>query len=219
VLPEEHLSTAAHWTASSITAARYLDDPALTSYVLRMHGNELRKVNLPGAAVMRLRQAAAAAPGPGARAATLPLLARAAGALGDRYLFDQTLLECHDLLGAVDHTSLFNPFALHEVQLRGLIATGRSEAAIGLADASHGNSTMAAPQWQIIEMVTIAQVHLLAGDHSAAAHSLDTAAHRALAQRLPHQLQRIMRIAAGRLPGVRDAASDALDQLREQLAA
>ncbi|MET7802551.1 helix-turn-helix domain-containing protein [Streptomyces decoyicus] len=78
VLPEERLATAAHWTAKSLSIAAHFKDPGFTSYALRMHGNELRKAHIRGAAVDRLRQAAALAPDRETRAAVLPLLARAA---------------------------------------------------------------------------------------------------------------------------------------------
>lgn len=68
VLPEERLATAAHWSAKSLDIAEYFQDPGMTSYVLRMHGNELRKANLRGAAVQRLCRAAATAPNDTARA-------------------------------------------------------------------------------------------------------------------------------------------------------
>ncbi|MFE4830864.1 helix-turn-helix domain-containing protein [Streptomyces sp. NPDC056672] len=123
VLPEERLATAAHWTAKSLGIAEYFEDPRMTSYVLRMHGNELRKANLRGAAVQRLCRAAATVPDDTARAAALPLLARAVGALGNGVLFDRVMRETDVLLDRVDHTSLFNPFSLHEIRLRGLVST------------------------------------------------------------------------------------------------
>ncbi|MFJ5804259.1 helix-turn-helix domain-containing protein [Streptomyces decoyicus] len=55
VLPEERLATAAHWTAKSLSIAAHFNDPAFRSYALRMHGNELRKAHIRGAAVGRLR--------------------------------------------------------------------------------------------------------------------------------------------------------------------
>ncbi|MFI0780061.1 hypothetical protein [Streptomyces sp. NPDC021212] len=91
VLPEERLPVAARWTGQGLAVARHLGDPAMTSYALRMHGNELRKARLTGAAVDRLRRAVAIAPGDGERAAALTLLARAAGELGDGELFDEAL--------------------------------------------------------------------------------------------------------------------------------
>ncbi|WP_228447248.1 helix-turn-helix domain-containing protein [Streptomyces paludis] len=219
VLPEERLSTAAHWTAKSLPIAEHFDDRAFLSYALRMHGNELRKARLRGAAVNRLQRATALAPDPDARAAVLPLLARATGALGNADLFDRAMRESDELLHSVEHTSLFNPFALHEVRLRGLVATGRAEVAVRLAEAAPGPTTAVAPQWHVIERVTVAHVRLLAGDRHGAAESLDTATREAVRQRLPHQLQRIIRTAGDRLPHIRGTACDALERLREEMAA
>lgn len=219
VLPEERLSTAAHWTAKSLELAEYFEDPAMTSYALRMHGNELRKARLRGAAVERLRRAVALAPDKDARAAGLPLLARAAGALGNGALFDQVLQETDDLLSTVEHTSLFNPFSLHEIRLRGLIATGRTHEAIRLVEHSPTPTTTVAPQWRVIELVTVGHVQLLADDRNGAAESLDIAVREAVAQRLPHQLQRVMRTAAGRLSAAHDAAAQALHRMRGEMAA
>ncbi|MGW6455496.1 hypothetical protein ACWF94_06130 [Streptomyces sp. NPDC055078] len=219
VLPEERLSTAAHWTAKSIKIADYFGDPGFTSYILRMHGNELRKAGLRGAAVDRLRRAAAIAPNADARAAVLPLLGRAAGALGHPELFDQVTQECHELLENVQHTSLFNPFALNEIRLRGLVDTGRTREAIKLVDNNVSVTTTVAPQWRAIEMITAAHVRLLAGDRSGAAEYLTIATREATEQRLPHQLQRIMRTAGDRMPDLRTSASNALDILRQEMAA
>lgn len=136
VLPEERLHTAARWTAKSLQVARHFGDDAFTSYVLRMHGNELRKAGLRGAAVDRLRHATSLAPDRTCRAAALPLLGRAAGELGAFGLFDSVMRECDMLLEQTEHTSLFNPFALHEIRLRGLLATGRADVAIHLVETS-----------------------------------------------------------------------------------
>ncbi|MFF3271706.1 helix-turn-helix domain-containing protein [Streptomyces chrestomyceticus] len=219
VLPEERLATAAHWTAKSLEVAQYFEDLDMTSYVLRMHGNELRKANLRGAAVQRLCRAAAAAPDDNARAAALPLLARAAGTLGNGELFDRVMRETDDLLSRVDHTSLFNPFSLHEIRLRGLVSTGRTGAAMRLVEHSPAPTTVVAPQWRVIELITVAHVQLLADDRNGAAQSLDIAIQEAVMQRLPHQLQRIMRTAGTRLPALRVDASQCLDQIRGEMAA
>ncbi|MGW4200381.1 hypothetical protein [Streptomyces sp. NPDC004726] len=219
VLPEERIGTAARWTARSIKIADYFADPGFTSYILRMHGNELRKAGLRGAAVDRLLHAAAIAPTANARAAVLPLLGRAAGALGHADLFDQVTRECASLLDSVPHTSLFNPFALHEIRLRGLVATGRAREAIKLVDSDTVVTTTVAPQWRAIEMITAAHVRLLAGDDHGAAESLATATYEATTQRLPHQLQRVIRTAGNHLPRLREEASDALDVLRQEMSA
>ncbi|MFD3582884.1 helix-turn-helix domain-containing protein [Streptomyces sp. NPDC058683] len=219
VLPEERLATAAHWTAKSLEVAEYFDDPRMTSYVLRMHGNELRKANLRGAAVQRLCRAVTIAPDDTARAAVLPLLARASGALGNGELFDRVMRETDLLVDRVEHTSLFNPFSLHEIRLRGLVSTGRTKAAMRLVETSPVPTTVVAPQWRVIELITVAHVQLLADDRSSAAGSLDTATREAVTQRLPHQLQRIMRTAGTRLPAQQAAAADFLDRIRGEMAA
>ncbi|MCA1218564.1 helix-turn-helix domain-containing protein [Streptomyces sp. 8L] len=219
VLPEERLATAAHWTAKSLEVAGYFGDPGMTSYALRMHGNELRKANLRGAAVLRLCRAAATAPNTAARADALPLLARAAGALGNGELFDRVMREADVLLDHVDHTSVFNPYSMHEIRLRGLVATGRTGTAMRLLEQSPAPTTIVAPQWRVIELITVAHVQLLADDHSGAARSLDTATSEAMTQRLPHQLQRIIRTAGKRLPTQHATAAQLLQRIRSELAA
>ncbi|WP_220188427.1 helix-turn-helix transcriptional regulator [Streptomyces phytophilus] len=219
VLPEERLSTAARWTAKSLVIARRFDDTRFTCQVMRMHGNELRKSLLNGAAVDRLRRALALAPDHAAEAAVLPLLARAAGALGDHELFDQTLQQAAVLLEQTDQTSLFNPFALHEIRLRGLLATGRTRTAIQLAQDEPPLTTTAAPQWQVIGLITSARVHMAAGDPRGARDRLAAAVSEATRQRLPHQLQRILRTSRGALPDIQDAASTELHRLRREMAA
>ncbi|MCX5206731.1 helix-turn-helix domain-containing protein [Streptomyces sp. NBC_00237] len=218
VLPEERLPTAASWTGKSLQIAHYFDDPAFTSQILRMHGNELRKAHLTGAAVHRLQQAVTLAPDDTARAAALPLLARAAGALHDQNLFDTVVRETDRLLERAEHTSLFNPFALHEIRLRGLVSTGRQDIAIRLVDQTPDHVGTGA-QWAVIARITCARVRLLGGDHTGAEDSLTAALTEAVRQRLPHQLQRIIRTAADHLPDVRDAAGTALDGIRREMAA
>ncbi|MFJ7423457.1 helix-turn-helix domain-containing protein [Streptomyces uncialis] len=220
VLPEERLATAAHWTGKSLNAVRFFDDPALTTTALRMHGNELRKAGLVGAAVHRLTHAAAIAPGPSDRAAVLPLLARAAGALGNTPLFDRTIREAAQLLDTVEHTSLVNPSALYEIRLRGLLATGRPCEAIRHAEAAAPPPSLpVAPQWRVIELITTGRVRLLADDRTGATEFLLDAVREARTQCLPHQLQRIQRAAGTVLPDAGDSADQALTQLRTEMAA
>ncbi|MFF2013817.1 helix-turn-helix domain-containing protein [Streptomyces sp. NPDC058195] len=220
VLPEERLATAAHWTAKSLGVVGYLDDPVLTTTALRMHGNELRKAGLTGGAVSRLARAAALAPNPVSRAAVLPLLARAVGDLGNMPLFDRTVQEAKTLLDQVDHTSLVNPVALHEIELRGLLGTGRTRAAIRHAErGAPAPTTAIAPQWRVIELITTGKVRLLGGDRQGAAELLTQAVKEARAQRLPHQLQRVVRTSAAALPEVNHTAAQALSQLRAEISA
>lgn len=218
--PEERLATAARWTARSLEAARHLgEDPALLSAILRMHGNELRKAGIRGAAVERLRHAVAIAPSLDDRAAALPLLARAAGALGNRELFDAVMGQAERLLDTAAHTSLFNPYSLHEIRLRGLLATGRAHAAIRLAEEQPALTTTVAPQWRVIELITVAQVRLIGEDRAGAAEALEVALGEAMVQRLPHQVQRILRAAGQRLSDIHAVAGEALDRMRQEMAA
>ncbi|WP_178880408.1 helix-turn-helix domain-containing protein [Streptomyces acidiscabies] len=219
VLPEERLSTAARWTARSLELVTHFDDPAMTSYALRMHGNELRKAGLKGAAVQRLVHAREFAPDTDTRASVLPLLARAAGALGDRNLFDQVMRETDDLLTCAEHTSLFNPFSLYEIRLRGLVTTGRITEAIQLVEHGPAPTTAVAPQWHVIQRITMAHVQLFADDRKGAREFLEAAVREAAVQRLPHQLQRVMRVAQGRLPESHEFAAQSLRRLRQEMAA
>lgn len=90
VLPEERLVSAARWTGRALRLAVQLDDQDLLAFALRVHGNELRKVDRPGAAVARLRHAVDLATTADRAAATVQL-ARAAGELGDATLFDHVM--------------------------------------------------------------------------------------------------------------------------------
>ncbi|MFD7501618.1 helix-turn-helix domain-containing protein [Streptomyces sp. NPDC059850] len=219
VLPEERLPVAARWTGQGLAVARHLGDPAMTSYALRMHGNELRKARLIGAAVDRLRHAVAIAPGDAERAAALTLLARAAGELGDGELFDEALRGNRGLLEQVAHTSLVNPFALHEIQLRGLLKTGRAERAVRLIDSQPPASYAVTPQWRVIEHITAGSVLLRRGDPTGADERLSAAVTDATAHRLPHQLQRVIRATRHALPATRERAEQGLQRLRQDMAA
>ena len=56
LLPEERLATAARWTGRALRIAWDLGDRRLLAFVLRMHGNELRKAGRAAAGIVRLRQ-------------------------------------------------------------------------------------------------------------------------------------------------------------------
>jgi hypothetical protein len=75
----------------------------------------------------------------------------------------------------------------------------------------------AAPQWGVIEQVTTSQVLLSIGDQNGAEQALLTAITNAQIYRLPHQLQRTLRLADSRLNTIMDAGRAALSQLDEQL--
>jgi transcriptional regulator with XRE-family HTH domain len=197
ILPEERLVTAARWTGRALRAAGQLGEPVLLARVLRMHGNELRKAGYASAGAARLTQALELSRTDIERGETLALLARAAGELRLPALFDQAICDAVRLLeGSAEHTMLFNPFALREIHLRGLLATGRPELATALAAAEATGASPAAPQWAIIERITAADVLVSAGEPEQAAAALTEAATSAELRKLPHQLQRIIRVSA-----------------------
>ncbi|MEU5383250.1 helix-turn-helix domain-containing protein [Kitasatospora cineracea] len=218
VLPEERLSTAARWTGKGLSLARRLDDPSLHAHALRHHGNELRKAKLLGSAVHRLGQARDLARTPLERAEAVVLLARAAGTAGHRGLFDEATEQARQLLDQAPSTALFSAFTVHEVRLRGLMATERVEEAVELLDRAPRPALTTSSQWQIIAAITAGEVLLRRGDQGAATEHLQSAIEGATAHRLPHQLQRIVR--AGReLPAVQEQAGAALDLIKAQIAA
>ena len=196
VLPDERLWVATRWTAKGLTAARHLDcQPAFTAYALQMHGNELRKAGQAARAVNVLQQAVLTATGDTERGAALALLARAVGQTGDAALFTQVsasyqrLADVHGADGP-----LFNAFIWREIQLRGLLDIGDHARAFRLADDAVTCSAPA-PQWQVIECITYADVLATAGDHASAEAILLEAVDLGRRYRLPHQIQRAARIA------------------------
>jgi transcriptional regulator with XRE-family HTH domain len=198
VLPEECLAVAARWTARAWPVARWLGDDTLKAKVLRMHGNELRKCGHYGAGVARLAQSLSMTSGPSDRGATLGLLARAAAEAGDAATFDLAIAEAHTLLEAGhQNTVFFNRFSLNEIHTRGLLATGRVSAAVARADGAAQDSGLAiSPQWHVINQVTVGDVLRAEGDVAGAFDTLQAAMAAAETYRLPHQIQRAMRILA-----------------------
>jgi transcriptional regulator with XRE-family HTH domain len=196
VLPEERLWVATRWTARGLTAAGHLPDlPQLKARALRMHGNELRKAGHHSGAITVLRRAIDSAHTVPDRAAALALLARAAAETGNRPLFADT---CYAYQATVDTHAprgpLCNPFVWREIRLRGLHDTGDRTAAERLAH-HFGTDRAPAPQWHVIERITTADVLTAAGAHDQAEALLLPALDGARLHRLPHQVQRIQRIA------------------------
>ena len=222
VLPEERLFTAARWTGKALVAASQLGEPAVFAHVLRMHGNELRKAGYARAGAARLTQALAMGRTVSERGETLALLARTEGELGHSDLFDRAIHDAAHLLDQADeYTMLFNPFSLREIRLRGLLATGRPDLATALAGVDASEHSPTAPQWEIIERITAADVLAAAGESDRAASALTEATARAEQRRLPHQLQRIIRV-SGRSPApplqaVQTIARAALSRLQTLL--
>jgi hypothetical protein len=215
------MATAARSTCQALRIAWDLGDQELLAAVLRMHGNELRKAGHPAAAVIRLRQSLELETDPARTGSGLVLLARAAAGSGQAGLFDAATTECGRLLPAGAEV-LFSAFTVRETRLRGLLATGRARQAIDLAETTPDGDEPPNPQWRVIERITTACVLAAAGEGHAAARMLTTAAAHAETLRLPHQVQRIIRVTAqpGALPGeetLRAQAAQALSRLRQQL--
>ncbi len=195
ILPEERLASATYWTGKALRTAGHLGEHLLLAHVLRMHGNELRKAGYLKAGAGRLTQAMTMSHSQTERRETLALFARAAGELGDPGLFDNAIQDATQILGRSDeYTMLFNPFALREIHLRGLLATGRADAAAALARTATPGHTPTAPQWEIIERVTSADVLARTGQSEHAATALKEAVTSAEHRHLPHQIQRVIRV-------------------------
>ncbi len=219
VLPEERLTGAAAWTGKALVLARHLDDESLLAAILRMHGNELRKAGRLPAAVARLEHAVAVSTDPGGRGAAFALLARAAGeaAMPDR--FTEAIDTCRKLLDVgTGEGMLLNPFTLREIHARGLLSLNRASDALHALDGTDPGEPVA-PQWQVIERVTTGEVLAAGGEHVGAEDALTAAIATAERRRLPHQLQRAIRV-ADRSGMVRIGAAGraALQRLRGLLA-
>jgi transcriptional regulator with XRE-family HTH domain len=222
LLPEEQMATAARWTGRALRLAGDLGDRTLLASVLRMHGNELRKADHAAAAVTRLRQSLQLNDQPGHRGAALVLLARAAAESGQADLFDTVTGQCVQALKADEgHEIFFNAFTVREARIRGLLATGRARDAVDLVERFAAEESPPTPQWRVIERVTTADALVRAGDEHAAVSMLSAALSDAETLRLPHQVQRVIRLTdeSGefRNQTVRTQAQAALARLGRQL--
>ncbi|MFX0579557.1 helix-turn-helix domain-containing protein [Nocardia nepalensis] len=219
VLPEERLSSAAHWTRQAVKIAAHLEDSQFYALTLRMHGNELRKAGHPGAAVARLEQSLELSHDPADRGGSLAFLCRAVGELGDAAEFDAALAVYSDLLNSNPGSGLlFQPFTLREIQLRGLLSTGRPSEAGRMVHDQVG--TPAAPQWHIIERITTGEVLVAINEPATAEDAFTTAIDAAERLRLPHQIQRTVR--ATEKAGMDELATEgrsALERIRSMLTA
>lgn len=214
-LPEERLVTAAHWTGKALRVAERLQDPPFLAHALRMHGNELRKVDRVSAGIARLHRAVQLSVGTQDRGTALALLAWAAGEQGNTEMFDRALGGYRQLLdNGGGRSMLFNPFTFREIELRGLINTGRAAHAVRLLHTGLPDAAPVAPQWHIIERVTAGQVLLAGGQRNEAEQALRAALTAAEVSLLPHQIQRTIRAAeTGQLDGVAQDSRTALHRL------
>jgi transcriptional regulator with XRE-family HTH domain len=223
LLPDERLATAARWTGRALRIAWHLGDRPLLGVVLRMHGNELRKAGHPAAGIVRLCQALQADDDPMQQGAGLVLLARAAAESGQADLFDVATTQCTRALEtAAQQDVLFNPFTVREVRLRGLLATGRTAEAANLAERFPADGGPPSLHWRVIERITTAEVLARADEEHAAETMLSAAIADAETLRLPHQVQRIIRLVGepGVLAGqaIGQQARTTLTRLDRQLA-
>jgi hypothetical protein len=222
LLPEEQMATAARWTGRALHLAQDLGDRDLHASVLRMHGNELRKAGHAAAAMTRLWQSLQLDDRSGHRGAALVLLARAAAEFGKADLFDAVAGQCVEALNSDEgYEVFFNAFTVREVRIRGLLTTGRIGQAVDLAGGSAVGESPPTPQWGVIERVTTADLLARAGDEHGAAGMLSAALSDAETLRLPHQVQRIIRLTDQpgdfRNPAVRLQALAALTRLEKRL--
>jgi tetratricopeptide (TPR) repeat protein len=220
LLPEEKLTSAAKWTGRALIVAEHLDEPAFTAEALTMHGNELRKAGRIPAAIIRLRHAIARTSDASTGATASAMLARAAGEAGKSALFDETMSEYRrNLDRAPDSGMLANEFTFREVHLRGLASTGRAARAIEVLRSSEATASPAAPQWAAIERITAAGVLLAVHEREEAEAALSTGLRHAQSGRLPHQIQRAVRIAATyKLDAVADAGRTIVTRLANLVA-
>ncbi|WP_203217881.1 helix-turn-helix domain-containing protein [Nocardia terpenica] len=219
VLPEERLPSAARWTGQAVKIAAHLDDSQFYAHTLRMHGNELPKAGHPDAAVARLNHSLRLSNDPAERGGSFAFMCRAAGELGDAERFDTALSAYRRLLDK--HTGsglLFHPFTLREIELRGLMGTGRIAEACKLVHRRAGSP--AAPLWYIIERVTTGEVLAANQDIDCATDAFEDAIRSAERHRLPHQIQRAIRATTkARIRELADEGKAALRRTRSTLSA
>jgi transcriptional regulator with XRE-family HTH domain len=213
VLPEERLAAAARWTGRALWLAERLDQPELLAFALRVHGNELRKIDHVSAAITRLNHAGQLA-SDNERSAVLVQLARATGELGDSVRFDQVIDDAWRFVDSSSAGPLASRYAVTEVHLRGLVRTRRPQQAIKLLAWHQMPTTATPPQWQAILHVTSGEVLLADTDIPQAAAAFQTAIVIAERHRLPHQIQRIVRVIGGRLPAIHGLAQEVLNRLK-----
>ncbi|MFB7227167.1 helix-turn-helix transcriptional regulator [Streptomyces fimicarius] len=197
LLPEAHLGASVQWTGSGAGVISSLEgEPRLSAHSLGMYGNELRKAGCLDRAVATLQTSLQVSVDLNGRATASLLLARAASEIGDSALFDQCVEKCRRALEEDASISNFfvNPFSLREVELRGFLITDRRNAAerIGSRSVDIGQPSHT---WRVIERVTMGQLYVAIGERKEAAAELQAAIVEAHALRLPHQLERAVRVA------------------------
>ena len=109
---------------------------------------------------------------------------------------------------------LSSRYALHETHLHGLLQTDRKIEAAHRLDSSPSFPSALPPQWHTIVDVTIGEVLLARGDTTQASASFSEGLTIARQHRLPHQVQRVVRATATRVPELSTLARHTLAALR-----
>lgn len=218
LLPEEQLNQPAEYMmqAWKLVASSELD--ATSAYVLSTLGNHLRMAGRLEISVPILERALTYREEPEDTVGTAALLGRASGILRRTELFNQTIALARDTLeDCRESTALINDFSLCEIEARGLLQAGNVRRALKVITSKDGAGEMLAnPQWRIIFAITQAEIMIASGATTDSLAVLDNATRAAAAIALPHQLQRIEKIARkaemidSRFHSVADTAASAI---------
>lgn len=224
VLTQERLGLAIDWCDRALDLAAQLDDDRLRTHALRTKGNELRKAGRVHDALLALRRSRALASHPADRGTAAALLARSAAEAGDATLFQEALRDAYRLLDSGHFTSAFHPYALDEIQLRGLVRLHRLQQARELLRRDPAVvGGWVTPQWRVLRLITEAHAALALQDTDRMADLVSTALRMAEQQHLSRQIQRILHVVALAPSGdarvrLRDQSRAALARLEEPAA-
>jgi hypothetical protein len=196
--------------------------PSLRPRILRLVGNELRKMGRMDA-IPQLQEAASMVRGdPAMYPATVSLLARAHAHFGDSVEFSAAIRDAKLSSEAanVDWRGAAGPIALEEIELRGLLSVGGDVSGVlRNHDNERSAHRYAAPQWQVIHDLTVANALLAVRRLDEGAAKMAMAVEGAEKLVMPHQVQRAIKALerTGDVHNTRDAhvqAFDALERLR-----
>jgi transcriptional regulator with XRE-family HTH domain len=197
VLPQERLHEAATQLSEALALVTYLEKaghkstPAMKIELLKKIGNELRKQGSHSGGADFLERSLALEFDDASRGSAALCLARLRANQRDERAFTKAMrIATSSLERVMDFSPTFNPVAVNEVRLRGLLQLGRltekqiehisGEAAVGLA-----------PQWSIIREVTIAEAWMSVGNTTDAIAYAGRAINGALLCKLPRQISRL----------------------------
>ncbi|WP_088343994.1 MULTISPECIES: helix-turn-helix domain-containing protein [Rhodomicrobium] len=197
LLPQERLKEASKELLEALEIFTHTEKAAqkrhsaVKTELLRKIGNEMRKQGSLEGAGDFLERSLARDRDDANRGSAALCLARLRANQQDQRAFAQALRIATNCLDRVTHFSpTFNPIAVNEVRLRGLLQLGRlteaqieqvsGQAAIGLA-----------PHWSIIREVTIAEAWMSVGNTADAAAYGGRAIDGALLCKLPRQISRV----------------------------